>query len=215
MNLLEGYDGIVFDMDGVLWNSNICHERAYRQALKPFGVDIPSYNSIAGKRTDDVIKKILETSGIPFSKEDIVNLVCEKRELANKYLTIEKPVSNGAFSFLNNISRSKKIALASSSSKNNVDLFLDVSKTKQFFSAVITGDDVTTAKPAPEIYIKAKKLLNIESSKILVIEDALSGVDAAINAGMPVVAITGTYSRIELEHTKVLFVIDNLNQLLS
>jgi beta-phosphoglucomutase len=215
MNLLEGYDGIIFDMDGVLWNSNTCHERAYSETLKPLGVNIPPYNTIAGKRTDDVMKNILETSGVDFLEKDIVNLVCRKRKLANKYLAIDKPISNGVFSLLKNISNSKKIALASSSSKKNVNLFLNTSKTKQFFSTVLTGDDVALAKPDPEIYIKAAELLNIKPNKILVIEDALSGVEAAINAGLSVIAITGTYSRSELENAKSLYVIDNLSQLLK
>jgi beta-phosphoglucomutase len=116
---------------------------------------------------------------------------------------------------LKNVSNSKKIALASSSSKKNVNLFLHSSKTKQFFSTVLTGDDVALAKPHPEIYIKAANLLNIKPDKILVIEDALSGVDAAINAGLSVIAITGTYSRSELENAKSLYVIDDLSQLLK
>jgi len=214
MNLLEGYDGIIFDMDGVLWNSNKCHERAYSETLKLLGVNIPPYNTIAGKRTDDVMKKILETSGVDFLEKDIVNLVRRKRRLANKYLAIDKPISCGVFSLLKKISSSRKIALASSSSKKNVSLFLDISKTRQFFSIVLTGDDIALAKPDPEIYIKAAELLNIKPNKILVIEDALSGVEAAINAGLSVIAITGTYSRSELENAKALYVIDNLSQVL-
>jgi beta-phosphoglucomutase-like phosphatase (HAD superfamily) len=87
-----------------------------------------------------------------------------------------------------------ELALASSGSRGSVETFLEINNCRPRFRSILTGADVTLAKPDPEIYLKTFAALQLPAEACVVIEDAVSGIEAARRAGAASIAITGTSS---------------------
>jgi beta-phosphoglucomutase-like phosphatase (HAD superfamily) len=82
---------------------------------------------------------------------------------------------------------------------------------KDYFDAYVSGEDVINGKPAPDTFLKAAEKLSLEAENCVVVEDAVQGVDAGKAAGMPVVAVTTTRSRADLQKADI--IVDSLAQL--
>ena len=113
------------------------------------------------------------------------------------------------------MSKDYKLALASSSSKKNVNLFLDKSKTKKFFDVVLSGDDVKNAKPDPEIYLTVLKSLKYKDQEVYIIEDSKNGILAGIKAKIKVIGITSSLSSEKLKKLGVTKIIDNIDEIIN
>ena len=100
----------------------------------------------------------------------------------------------GAVAFLRRMNGIKRLALASSSYRVNVDLVLDRLGVADFFEVVVCRDDVSKAKPAPDAFLQAATMLGVEPSGCVVLEDAQKGVEAAYNAGMKCIAVPNQYT---------------------
>jgi len=206
----------IFDMDGVLWNSDFAHYEAYKRVLLPLDIKVPTYSKIAGCRTDEVIYKLLKDNSIEPESDYIAELTKKKRDEAYVLLKEEKPLANNCIKVLNTLSKQYKLALVSSASIRNVQLFLDVSGTYSLFSVVLSGENVAKAKPSPDIYFKALSQMSISPDLAVVIEDSISGIRAARAAKIPTIAITtdtGLYKK--LKHESVIGIISNLSELLD
>jgi HAD superfamily hydrolase (TIGR01509 family) len=192
---MTGFEAIVFDLDGVLWHSSPAHSHAYREVLQCVpGFDIESfdYSAVAGLRTDEAFMQLFGDAGISVDARDIARLVAKKREIA--YLLLEKasPLAADCQQTIRNLSGRARLAIASSSSDRNVELFLKASGTAPCFHLVLSGESVLHAKPHPAIYQEALKRLEVAPESVLVVEDSISGVQSAIRAGVRVAAIEGT-----------------------
>ncbi len=182
---------IIFDLDGVLFLSSSAHERAYREVLKETGVTDFRYEDVAGMRTDQAFRKIL---GAQTTDSQIKAFAARKSDLASQYLTANPPLIADCHEVVLGFRELARLALASSSGRRNVELFLKSSGTQEAFDVVLSGDQVTRAKPDPEIYRLALERLGLAASECLVVEDAESGVQAALAAGIRV-ATVGSHAR--------------------
>jgi len=212
MKSLARRSTLIFDMDGVLWNSDVIHEAAYRTVLEPIGVIVPTYATLAGRRTDEVISMLLKQSGLNKSEEEIKALAANKQAIARKKLEASPPITPNCREVLMLLKSRFRLALASSASKGSVDVFLRTSQTASFFETILSGGDVSKAKPAPDIYLKALFLLNIAASNAYVIEDSMSGLLAAAEASIDVI-IYRNHSLKNHSSGRVLDVIDTLDEL--
>ena len=204
---------IVFDLDGVLWRSSAIHAAAYKTVLERAGIAMPDYASIAGRRTDEVMRELLAAEGA--ASEAAAALTREKQRLARNMLAQNPPVDAACAEVLRELGRTRRLALASSASAGTVDLFLETSGTRALFKAVVTGDDVAAAKPDPAIYRAAVERLGSEVGETAVVEDAVNGIEAALRAGVAfVVALEGTTTAACLEHAGARHVVQNLTELL-
>jgi len=204
---------IIFDMDGVLWHSADAHEESFRQVLNDEGLTMPAYSKLAGRRTDEVMRELLELQKGGVDLDQLRRMTFAKQALANKLLMQSAPVAAMCFDVLQKLAQSFRIVLASSGSKQNVQLFLDTCGAKNLFEFALSGNDVQSAKPSPDIYLLALNMLKLPANLCLVVEDSFSGIEAARKAGIPCVAITGTHSHKELEQCPVQSVIDKLEEL--
>ncbi len=204
---------IIFDLDGVLLNSESAHTGGYLRALAPFGITSIDYRSIAGMRTEEAVRQLLVAGGIPTPPDVIERVTAEKRAWARKLVEESAPLMEGCVEVLHALHSRYLIALATSSSPQNVEAFLLKSGCGSLFKSILTGNDVKAAKPSPEIYLTALQALGIPPEDALVIEDAPNGVQAAQGAGISVVGITGLLRRSDLEQLKVCHIIDGLNEL--
>jgi HAD superfamily hydrolase (TIGR01509 family) len=196
----------IFDMDGVLVDSNPTHKIALKQFCKEHGYDLTEQDlreKIYGRTNKDWLVNLLGD----LSEETIRQYADEKEALFRKLYTDIKPV-DGLLSFLDKLDRLKiSRAIATSAPRANVDFTLEKTYTERYFNTILDDSFVTEGKPNPQIYLKSAKALGFNPEKCIVFEDSLAGVKAGKNAGCKVVGITTTHVRAELEDTD--FIIDN------
>jgi HAD superfamily hydrolase (TIGR01509 family) len=218
MILRSNINAIIFDMDGVLWNSSQAHAAAYRSVLKDAGLIPPEYSEIAGRRTDEVMQMLLteQCPRVGSDLDKIQGLTRAKQALALRLLREDPPVVPECRKVIKKLAKMFTLGLASSASTASVDTFLEASGTRSAFSAIVSGDDVGYAKPNPLIYLEAMRRLGIPASSTAVVEDAISGVIAAMAAkAQLIIGITGTTSSDRLSHAGAHLVINRLQDLLT
>lgn len=209
--------GVIFDLDGVLWDTSKIHEWAYQKMFDEFDIAVKfRYESIAGMSTRESIKKLLlenmRTKNIP----EIDELARVKQRLAHQRIKECMPIFNDTFSLLKGL-RSEGISysIASSTSAKNLRLFVEhLFKYDIAPENYLSGDEVVAAKPNPEIYIKSKKLMSSNVTKFIVVEDSTNGIEAALSAGCEVIGICNSQNQIEAPE-KLLDVANNRVELLK
>jgi HAD superfamily hydrolase (TIGR01509 family) len=204
---------IIFDMDGVLFHSSNAHNQAFRQVLDKIGIHRFNYGSIAGMKTVEVMKKILRSVKMRYSTQQLATWSKRKQDLAYRLLAKHPPVAKGCRAHLARLAQTYRLALASSSRRLNVDLFLDASRTRDLFSWIVTGEDLTRGKPSPMIYQKVLKGLHLAPSEAVVVEDAVQGVRAAVHAGIPVMALPGESSVMDLRQAGAFRIIHTIQDM--
>jgi HAD superfamily hydrolase (TIGR01509 family) len=206
---------VVFDMDGVLVHSAPCHSAAFEKVLlEHFGIDDFEYAPWAGQRTRDVIEAVLANKGIHASPEAISLAAAEKTRIALELIESSQATVPGVSHVLRELTQNGFVlALASSGSTQSVRSFLKTSSTEQIFRSVLTGGDVSHAKPDPEIYARTFERIGVDPHSCLVVEDAVSGVIAAIKAGASVVGVVGTCNEADLLAAGALTVLQSITDL--
>jgi len=204
---------LIFDMDGVLFLSSGCHEKAYRETLAAIGITDFSYSSIAGMRTDEAMKKILLLYGRNLDEAEVQTLAANKRKKVLELLAEGGEVAPGSAELLARLSRKYRLALASSASPQTVEFFFRKSGYADIFEFVLNGSSVISAKPDPEIYALAVQKLGLELDECVVIEDAVSGVQAACSAGIPVITIAERRHHEEFAHLKPIVIVSNVAEI--
>ncbi|OGK24848.1 hypothetical protein A3D76_07000 [Candidatus Roizmanbacteria bacterium RIFCSPHIGHO2_02_FULL_37_9b] len=130
-------------------------------------------------------------------KQELNDQLTFIRKNYRKYIEIVPGILN----FLKKLKKAKiRAALATSSRRETTDLFLDTLKLREYFNSITTSDDVTKAKPDPEIYLKAAKNLRVKPADSVVFEDSYSGIEAAKRAGMKVVLVTTSLTKKEISN---------------
>ena len=185
---------IIFDMDGVIVDSEPLHAQHIHHFLTDLGVNNPqSFNkSLKGVSAPDTWKILVEEFNL---EQDINHLVAQSRMSYMTFLETltELPRIPGATDFIEYCyAKEYTMALASSASPKRIELFLNRLKLKKYFTTIISGDDIQHSKPAPDIFLLAAKYLNVEPKDCIVIEDAENGVRAAKAAGMKCIAYAGS-----------------------
>ena len=175
---------IIFDMDGVLVNSEPLHRKAYFNMFEEFNLNVSNrlYESFTGKSTSAICKELCEIFDLSISHE---KLMLSKRK---HFKTIfdndpEFQMIDGALSLIKNyFYNNLTLILASSASMTNINRIFKKFDLDKFFKAKISGADLKESKPNPEIFIKAAKLSGFSKSECIVIEDSTNGIIAAKSA---------------------------------
>ena len=203
--------GVLFDMDGVLVDSNDVHFRAFRKIAADLGREFtdPELQQTFGMHNNQIFPLLLREE-IPL--ERVREMADQKeayyRELARDSL---EPI-NGAVALLRSLRAAGwKVAIGSSGPAKNVRLAIEVLGIADDLDAVVTGDDVEHGKPAPDVFLKCLQRLMLPVSACVVLEDAPQGVTAAHAAGVVAVALTSSRPANELSHAEL--VVDQLSVL--
>ncbi len=176
---MHRFDLLIFDMDGVLVDTSPCHRRAYRDLWRKIGIEGPQYEVIAGRKTSEVVVEF--TKELKPSAAQIYEWVLFKQLQARKYLSIEVITYPDSFSCLLTLARHKILmALGTAASHTTAHIVLSRLDIGNFFSIIVTAEDVENGKPAPEIYLRIIAEAAVSPCKTLVIEDSSSGLEAAI-----------------------------------
>lgn len=199
-------EAFIFDMDGVLVDSNPTHKIALQQFCKQHGYALTEQQlreKIYGRTNRDWLLNLFGD----LSDETIRHYADEKESLFRALYHDIKPVE-GLISFLEKIKTlGIPCCIATSAPRANVDFTLLHTGMGRYFSVILDDSFVSQGKPDPEIYLKSAAALGREPAQCVVIEDSLSGVEAARRAGCKVVGITTTHTADELAETDL--IIDN------
>lgn len=176
---------VIFDMDGVIFDTERVYMNIWMDVYKRHGLEITRdfYVSLIGRDRNSIINILHDKFGQDF---DTTTMFAEcDSELKNAILKGEVPVKEGAlelFAYLkeNNI----KMALATSSSKEKLEMQLMIQNLKEIFDEIVCADDVKKSKPDPEIFLVSAKKLGMNTASCIVIEDSPAGIEAAYNAGI-------------------------------
>ena len=184
---------LIFDMDGVLVDSNPLHRRVWEVFNRRYGLETTEemHRQMYGKRNDQIVRDFF---GAELAEEEVHRRGADKeilyREMAAEHL--ETMLVPGIRDFLAEYHYVPK-AIATNAEPENVSFLLDRAKLRPFFEAVVDGHQVEKPKPHPDIYLRAAELLRMAPDECVVFEDSHSGVAAAAAAGMKVIGLTTTH----------------------
>jgi HAD superfamily hydrolase (TIGR01509 family) len=183
---------VIFDLDGLLADTERLHRRAYQDVLQRFGVTL-----MEAKYTEHWIRlgrgitDFLQESRLDIDPDIIrVQKSARYRELVE---TSVQPMP-GAMGILRRLRAHKILALASSSYPDAVDCVTRVLGIAEYFTTIVSRGNVKKVKPFPDIFLYAARVLAVEPSSCVVIEDAEKGVTAARAAGMKCIAVPNEYT---------------------
>lgn len=177
---------VIFDMDGVIINSEPIHQECERNIFRMFGITISEevHNALAGTTDETLWTRIASLYELPINISEVIQLKrslymeCLRREASIKPIPYVSQLIAGLYK--NNFS----LVLASSSPHEQIDHILNNFDLKRFFNSTISGEDVKEGKPHPEIFLKAAESVGVDPSLCVVIEDSHNGVTAAKSANM-------------------------------
>lgn len=177
------YKAIIFDLDGVLISTDDYHFQAWKWLSDSLNLafDKELNQKLRGVSRLSSLQIILDNSKVTYSEKRKEELANEKNEYYKKLLLNLSPdsVDPEVLQTLQ-ILKEKKIKLAVGSSSKNAPLILQRTNLVTFFDAIIDGNQITHSKPHPEVFLKAAEALYLSPKDCLVIEDAHSGVQAAL-----------------------------------
>ena len=193
------YKAILFDMDGVLIESEWLMRDSAIQALADYGIkaEHEDFLEFTGMGEDRFVGGVAEKHGHTY--------VTAMKDLAYDYygqrVVKEVHIPNGVKEMLQTLyAKGLTLAVCSAADLRKVRYNIQaIGVDESVFSALVTGSDVTRKKPFPDIYLEGARRVGIAPEDCLVVEDALSGVQAGHSAGMDVVAVPTTFTKEELK----------------
>ncbi|MFB3776228.1 MAG: HAD family hydrolase [Bryobacteraceae bacterium] len=183
----------IFDLDGVIVDSNPVHEQVWHRYLLSLG--IPASGKLAarmyGRRNDEIVRDLF---GQDLSPEAVFFHGAAKEALYRESMKeqLQERLVPGVREFLE-ANKGIPKGLATNAEPANAEFILTESGLKSYFSVVVDGHQVERPKPDPEVFLRAASLLGVQPRDCVVFEDSLAGVQAALAAGARVVALATTH----------------------
>jgi beta-phosphoglucomutase len=203
---------LIFDMDGVLIDSEPLHKRAKERAFGEHGITLSEeiYDSYKGRPDTTMLPEILKARG--WSDEKIRELSLRKRAIYEE-IEHELQAVPGVVDFIEWAATRYKLALATSATKRNREATFQLLGIGPRFIAVVDASGHTRPKPHPEVFQVAMRELRVDPADCWIIEDSVNGLRAAKAAGCYAVAITTTFGRNILLDAGADVVIDSFAEL--
>ncbi|MGH2531227.1 MAG: HAD family hydrolase [Thermomicrobiales bacterium] len=188
-------EALIFDMDGLLVDSESLAETAMHRFLSVHGVAMrPDVQAqLLGRRLPEAIALVADAYALAAPREELIRSYDELRLSALRGHV--KPMPGAAEIVAFGRDAGLRLALATSGMRHHADLSLTETGLAGNFEVEVTGDDVERGKPAPDLFLLAAARLEVEPASCVVFEDAPPGVVAAVAAGMRVVAVPNEKSR--------------------
>ena len=204
---------IIFDMDGLVLDTEATYVLAWRQTAEAMGYELPNsfWRSLSGLHGDAVIQQLQNLCDEDFALEFFQRLSSENWQ--NHVQQHGIPVKPGLASLLQLIKRLElPFCLATNSPRPATLYCLALANLEQVFPLILTREEVTHGKPAPDIFLAAAKAMGYEPGECLVLEDSAVGIAAAKAAGCPCLYIPSVYPPDAWAAEKALAVLEDLHQ---
>lgn len=191
---VSGYDAVIFDCDGTLVDSMPAHFEAWCEALSIHGAggifkeDV--FFAMGGRPTRDIVVELNDEYDLKLDPEAVA---FAKREAFLKRIGNVSLIDE-VIDFARGLRGKIPMAVASGGSRRVVEKTLHAVGISDWFDEVVTADDVEHGKPAPDIFLRAASLLEVDPERCLALDDAPAGILSARRAGMQVIAIPSPLS---------------------
>lgn len=176
---------IIFDMDGVLIDAKDWHYEALNRALGLFGYNISRYDHLItfdGLPTKKKLEMLTIERDLPKSLHEFIN---EMKQIYTMEIIYQKckPIFYHEYALSKLNAEGYRLAVASNSIRHTVELMMEKSRLDKYLEFMLSNQDVTKAKPDPEIYLTAINRLNLQPKECLIVEDNPNGIKAAYDSG--------------------------------
>jgi HAD superfamily hydrolase (TIGR01509 family) len=185
---VSAVEGVVFDLDGVLIDSEHVWDEARQELARERG----------GRWTETASRDMMGMSSLEWSRymHDVIGVPDPPEEISaevvrrlERIYREELPLFDGAVEAVARLAARWPLGLASSSNRELIDLVLELSGMDRFFRATVSSEEVPRGKPAPDVYLEAGRRLGVAADRCAAIEDSEAGILSAKAAGMRVLAI--------------------------
>ncbi len=188
---------VIFDMDGVIIDSEPLHHKAYYKMFDDMNVDVSNklYESLTGKSTLNVCKQVCDIFKLEEAPETLVTI---KRKHYEHIFENDKTFDliDGVLDLIKDYhSNGLTLILASSASMPSIERIFKRFDLNPYFKVKLSGADLKASKPHPEIFINAAEASGFNKDECIVIEDSTNGIQAANSAGIYSVGFDSIHSK--------------------
>lgn len=205
---------VIFDMDGVIIDSEPMHHKAYYDMFNEVNIKVSKefYESFTGQSTINICKRLCDHFSLNESPETLVGL---KRKHYKQFFE-----SNSSLTLIDGVldlikeyhSNGLTLVLASSAAMISINQIFERFELDQYFVAKLSGGDLKQSKPHPEIFIKAVQATGYTTNECIVIEDSTNGIEAAKSAGVYCIGFDSFHSKNQ-DYSKADLVIKDFNEI--
>lgn len=187
---MRGLKTVIFDMDGLMFNTETLYYRANQAAADEMGLPFSwdYFERFVGSSEQALYTSLTETFS---SDKKARHFILRSAEIALDLMQEEeiekKPGLDPLLSYLKE--RNLNLMIGSNSQRKVIDLLLNKSNVAHYFNDYVGVDDVARGKPSPDIYLKALQQAKVKGQEALVLEDSVHGVQAAYEANIPVIMV--------------------------
>ncbi|AEV69810.1 HAD family hydrolase [Acetivibrio clariflavus] len=184
---------IIFDMDGLMIDTEIIYHETDRKIAESFGktVSEETLGKMMGRKPIESYRIFCDDLGI---EEPIEQLLKTRYDLVEKMLLQEIKPMPGLFDILDEFKGKMKMAIATGSPHKFLEIALDKLNIREYFDVTQPSDGIVNGKPDPEIYLKVMEKLKLGPEYCIVIEDSSNGARAGKNAGCYTIAVPSEYT---------------------
>ena len=205
---------VIFDMDGVIVDTEPVHHYAYVQHFKQLNIEVSPemYASFTGNSTKNIYERLKETYNLA---QDVQTLVETKRNLFNDAFDSKEDLYllDGVEDLIKDLyTNGMQLVLASSSANVTIERIFDRFNLHHYFTHKVSGEDFPKSKPHPAIFLKAAELAQTPVENCIVIEDSTNGIQAAKSANIYCVGYDSFHSKLQ-DYSKADRVITHFNEL--
>ena len=202
---------VIFDMDGVIVDSERYQFEAFRQLFLPYGIRLTkdSFDWV-GKTSQENIEAVLDRYAL---NKDPVKLVALRRKTYTQLIKDHIRPMAGVLPLITKLRKNGyRLALASSSIRAHINMILERLNVLEDFEVIVSGDMIIHGKPNPEIFLRTIKELKLLPTECVVIEDSQRGVEAAYHAGIKCIVVPNEYT-LHQDFSKATKIIVSLREL--
>ena len=205
---------VIFDMDGVIVDTEPVHHFAYYQHFKELNIEVSDemYRSFTGNSTRNIFQKLKSQFDL---QEDVEDLILRKRHLFNEAFDLKEDLYliEGVEELIKDLhANGIQLIVASSASNVTINRVFTRFNLHQYFTHIVSGEDFPKSKPHPAIFEHAASLSVAPKENCIVIEDSTNGIQAAVSAGIYCVGYDSFHSKNQ-DLSKANIIIRHFNEL--
>jgi len=206
---------IIFDFDGVIADTEPLHLKSFQLTLKENGIELTDEEYASEYLAYDdktFFKELFKNRKFDHDENIISEFIARKSHHFNNVLRGNILILEGVPDFIATVSGIYPLSIGSGALRSEIVEILEYAELRKHFEIIVSADDVVNCKPDPEVYLKVLDQLNetglakdsISADQCLVIEDSVSGIEAAHSAGMRCLAVTNSYNAEKLSQADLI-----------